>query len=89
MWQIARMAYADLEHPRTQAVFGDAKQLSITQFARKLGIDPATAWRWKQHGSRGYKLPTERIGGRVIILRTEFDRWHKQINVDADSTVAA
>ncbi|HQY88305.1 MAG TPA: hypothetical protein PK402_06580 [Tepidisphaeraceae bacterium] len=71
-----------IEHPRTGKTFGDRQTLGLNSFARAIGVTPTTVWRWKLHGVKGIRLPTERIGSRIIVSRADFDRWHRAVNAD-------
>jgi len=76
------------EHSRVEKVFGNKQLLTQCQFARAVGVAPETVWRWANHGTRGVRLPVERLGGRVFVTRAGFDAWHRAINAEKSETVA-
>ena len=50
-----------------------AETILVTEAARRLGISRALAYRAAARGD----LPAIRVGGRVLILRAEFERLLK------------
>ena len=40
------------------------ERVSVSEFARKLGVSPSTVWRWSRRGVRGVVLETFVVGGR-------------------------
>jgi len=49
--------------------------LTRAEAARKLGIDPATLWRWHR---RGYGPPFYNIGGWTRYSEADLDDWIRE-----------
>lgn len=47
------------------------KRHSPNQLAARLGVHPATVWRWLLHGVRGRRLRSIMIGGRRYVLERD------------------
>ena len=76
------------------ATLSEPVRHTINQLARREGIHSATCWRWMLHGVRGVKLRSIRVGGRRLILETDWLAFSAALNADladapADSTPTA
>lgn len=59
-------------------------RVTITQFARQLGISAATAHRWALAGVRGVTpLRKMLLGGKSFITADEWRRFHEAVNATA------
>lgn len=53
---------------------------TLTQLARREGVNPATIWRWRTKGIRGHKLDAVLIGGRWFTSDEAFARFVEATN---------
>ena len=60
------------------------QRLTLTQAARKLGVNPSSTWRWALHGVRGVKLETYNVGAQRFTSEEAIERF-----VEATTAVAA
>ncbi|MFM9964928.1 MAG: DUF1580 domain-containing protein [Planctomycetaceae bacterium] len=67
----------------------ETDRLTVNQLARREGIHAATAWRWMQHGIRGIRLRSIRVGGRRYILESDWLAFSAQLNADLADAPAA
>ncbi len=51
------------------------RRLTLTQAARKLGVNPSTTWRWSLHGVRGVKLETFSVGVQRFTTEESLERF--------------
>lgn len=57
-------------------------RLTVNQLARRENVHCATPWRWMQHGVRGIKLHSVRVGGRRFILESDWLAFSEALNAD-------
>ncbi len=57
-------------------------RMTVNQLARREGVHCATPWRWMQHGVRGVKLRSVRVGGRRYILQKHWQAFAAALNAD-------
>lgn len=62
----------------------DEQRLSLTQAARRLGVNPSTTWRWALNGVRGVNLETISVGAKRFTTEEAVERF-----VAATTAVAA
>ena len=60
----------------------ESDRLTINEFARREKVHAATAWRWMQHGVRGIRLRSIRVGGRRFILESDWLAFSAALNAD-------
>jgi excisionase family DNA binding protein len=61
-----------IEDSKEQPAAGSARAtLNLTEVAELLGCARSSVYKWAQQG----KLPTIRIGRRVLVPREPFERW--------------
>jgi hypothetical protein len=51
------------------------EQLTLTQAARRVGVNPSTCWRWALNGVRGVKLETFSIGAQRFTTVEALERF--------------
>ena len=60
------------------------RRLSLTELAKREGVNAATAWRWSMRGCRGVKLETFLLGGRRFTTEDLFRRFVAETNETTD-----
>ena len=60
------------------------RRLNLSQAARKLGVNPSTAWRFALHGVRGVQLETFSVGVKRFTTEESITRF-----IEACTTAAA
>jgi len=55
---------------------------SPAERARSVGKHMSTVWRWMLHGVRGVRLPSHRVGGRRVILQSDWETFFAKVNGD-------
>lgn len=67
--------------PRQRLV--DADKLTVKEAARRLDVHVATIYRWSSRGVRGRRLPTVRLGGRLMVLAEDLEQFLRE-SYDSD-----
>ena len=57
-------------------------RMTVNQLARREGVHCATPWRWMQHGVRGVRLRSIRVGGRRYITEADWLEFAAALNAD-------
>lgn len=57
-------------------------RMTVNQLARREEVHCATPWRWMQHGVRGIRLRSIRVGGRRYILESDWQEFSAALNAD-------
>lgn len=65
------------------------KRLTLTQAARRLGVNPSTVWRWTLRGCRGHKLETLLVGGQRYTSVEALERFVERLNGAAAAAAVA
>ena len=60
----------------------ETDRLTVNQLARREGVHCATPWRWMQHGVRGVRLRSVRVGGRRFVLKSYWQAFSDALNSD-------
>ncbi len=54
------------------------KRLTVTQLAKREGVNASTVWRWINRGVRGVKLGTFTVGGRDFTTDTLWEKFVRE-----------
>lgn len=54
------------------------KRLTISQLAKREGVNSSTVWRWINRGVRGVKLVTFTVGGRDFTTDSLFEKFVRE-----------
>ncbi|MGE3108842.1 MAG: DUF1580 domain-containing protein [Phycisphaerales bacterium] len=65
-----------------------AERVTLTELAAKLGVNPATTFRWAGRGIRGVRLGTQRLGGRTVVTPESLREFLAALNSTRPSTRA-
>ena len=57
-------------------------RMTVNQLARREGVHVASPWRWMQHGVRGVRLRSIRVGGRRYITEADWLAFSASLNTD-------
>jgi len=64
-------------------------RISLTELARREGVNICTVWRWAQRGVKGIKLETFCVGGRRYTTQEAFARFVERSTAAANETSAS
>jgi hypothetical protein len=51
------------------------RRISLTELARREGVNPSTVWRWSLRGCRGVMLETISVGSRRFCTEAAWQRF--------------
>jgi len=60
------------------------QRLSLVQAARRVGVNPSTAWRWALHGVRGVRLESFSIGAKRFTTSESLERFTEACSAAAN-----
>ncbi len=72
----------------------DCRLLTLSELARRVGVDPSTPWRWRQVGAlcratgKRIRLRAKQIGGCWFVSEEDWQQFLAELN-PADEPVAA
>ena len=61
-------------------------RMTVSKLACRENVHVATCWRWMQHGVRGVRLRSVRVGGRRFVLESDWLAFSAAINADLADT---
>lgn len=54
------------------------KRVTVTQLAKREGVNHSTVWRWINQGVRGVKLSTITVGGRDFVPDSLWEKFVRE-----------
>jgi transposase len=57
-----------------------SERISLPALAARLGVHPATVFRWVRRGVRGVRLQTVRIGGQTVVTPENLATFLEELN---------
>ena len=60
------------------------KRISLTQLAKREGVNTSTVWRWVNRGVRGVKLAAFCVGGRSFATDSLWEQFVRATTAAAD-----